>query len=336
MEVNTYHTEAYALEKQELYSQGEKPVVSSTLMDLRPYSGCPYLMGGIKYNTYDCWLDYNKTGKSDMFFPKGKIKRLGYSHQRYLNGLPYSLATLFYLIWGLAMSWFWAGGFIYLLIMLDAWFSFTNKTFLQVLQEGCFFEIFGSSYLIGQIGRFGMMYADDSYGYTFDRPSGQVLFIDKHGEIKKSYAFKDFIPLCMQDFTPAGAVKYTTGLLHKETGLTICIEHESVTRGVLAWNYLLQFMDVTQPIPDLPMQEQTRHLDPTTLAYDKKTNRDPYYWRKMDREQMKALENEAYKKAEAWIEQRSQELNYNLDKDYRWLNNLTRRHLKSCDTEVTV
>lgn len=41
-------------------------------------------------------------------------------------------------------------------------------------------------------------------------------------------------------------------------------------------------MDVDQPLPDLPILEQSRHLDPVTAAYDKTQNRPERRWRDMD------------------------------------------------------
>ncbi|WP_256582275.1 hypothetical protein [Pseudomonas sp. MYb185] len=46
------------------------------------------------------------------------------------------------------------------------------------------------------------------------------------------------------------------------------------------WDTLQRYMDVTQPLPDLPILEQFRHLDPTTAEHDRKVGRDPQTWRK--------------------------------------------------------
>ncbi|MDH2432968.1 hypothetical protein QCD60_10355 [Pokkaliibacter sp. MBI-7] len=39
------------------------------------------------------------------------------------------------------------------------------------------------------------------------------------------------------------------------------------------WEFVQQFMDVSQPLPDLPILEAFRHLDPTTAAHDRQTER---------------------------------------------------------------
>src|SRR5690554_6177900 len=49
-----------------------------------------------------------------------------------------------------------------------------------------------------------------------------------------------------------------------------------------AWDMLQRYMDTSQPLPDLPVFEMYRDLDPTTLAHDQRSGRDPRYWRDMD------------------------------------------------------
>lgn len=47
------------------------------------------------------------------------------------------------------------------------------------------------------------------------------------------------------------------------------------------WDTLQRYMDVTQPLPELPILEQFRHLDPTTAEHDRQSKRDPRRWRDM-------------------------------------------------------
>ncbi|MFY1021811.1 hypothetical protein [Ectopseudomonas khazarica] len=47
------------------------------------------------------------------------------------------------------------------------------------------------------------------------------------------------------------------------------------------WDSLQRYMDVTQPLPDLPLLEQFRHLDRTTAKHDQQSKRDPRRWRDM-------------------------------------------------------
>ncbi|TWC41587.1 hypothetical protein FBY03_102336 [Pseudomonas sp. SJZ079] len=45
------------------------------------------------------------------------------------------------------------------------------------------------------------------------------------------------------------------------------------------WDCLQRYMDVSQPLPELPILEQLRHLDPVTAEYDRQNKRDPRRWR---------------------------------------------------------
>jgi hypothetical protein len=58
------------------------------------------------------------------------------------------------------------------------------------------------------------------------------------------------------------------------------------------WDLIRQYMDVTKPLPDIPLFEAYRHLDPTTHAHDEKTGRDPFYWRNMNEDDYEAFRRE--------------------------------------------
>ncbi|WP_203142198.1 hypothetical protein [Marinobacter mangrovi] len=58
------------------------------------------------------------------------------------------------------------------------------------------------------------------------------------------------------------------------------------------WDFIQNYMDVTRPLPDIPVLEPHRHKDPVTVEYDRRTNRPERYWRDMDDETFKACENE--------------------------------------------
>lgn len=57
---------------------------------------------------------------------------------------------------------------------------------------------------------------------------------------------------------------------------------------VALWDFWQRYMDISQPIPDLPELEFFRHLDPTTAEHDQRTGRPPRYWRDMDPKTFKA------------------------------------------------
>jgi hypothetical protein len=45
------------------------------------------------------------------------------------------------------------------------------------------------------------------------------------------------------------------------------------------WDCLQRYMDTSEPLPDLPVLEQFRHLDPTTARHDAQSGRPPRRWR---------------------------------------------------------
>ncbi|MGO1869918.1 MAG: hypothetical protein ACTH0L_02285, partial [Halomonas sp.] len=55
----------------------------------------------------------------------------------------------------------------------------------------------------------------------------------------------------------------------------------SIAQLYAMWDMLGRYMDVSQPLPDIPRLEPFRHLDPTTKAFDEagKRGRPATYWR---------------------------------------------------------
>ncbi|WP_223825532.1 hypothetical protein [Halopseudomonas salina] len=51
--------------------------------------------------------------------------------------------------------------------------------------------------------------------------------------------------------------------------------------AMACWDTLQRYMDISQPLPDMPVLEQFRHQDPITAAYDIQSKRDPRSWRNM-------------------------------------------------------
>lgn len=49
------------------------------------------------------------------------------------------------------------------------------------------------------------------------------------------------------------------------------------------WDFIQNYMDITKPLPDIPMLEAYRHLDPVTARYDEENGRPERYWRDMDK-----------------------------------------------------
>ncbi|CBV42808.1 hypothetical protein [Halomonas elongata] len=109
-----------------------------------------------------------------------------------------------------------------------------------------------------------------------------------------------------------GGVFYKLMLVHRYTGTEF--HHTSFSQTVAhkqevhaQWDMLQRYMDVSQPLPDVPRLEPFRDCDPVTAEHDRKTGRDPRYWRDLDIEAWKEGEGAALLKAQMdypWQQQR--------------------------------
>jgi len=61
------------------------------------------------------------------------------------------------------------------------------------------------------------------------------------------------------------------------------------------WDMLQQYMDVTHPLPDIPIFEPFRPRDPVTAQWDERTGRDPFKWRKMSPEDWRKNHEQTYR-----------------------------------------
>ncbi|MCE8001657.1 hypothetical protein [Billgrantia ethanolica] len=98
-----------------------------------------------------------------------------------------------------------------------------------------------------------------------------------------------------------------TGKQFSQTSLSAIVDHKHEVHAT--WDMLQRYMDVSQPMPDVPRLEPFRHLDPTTAEHDRQTGRNPRYWRDLDLEAWKAGEGAAHLKAQIdypWSRQRCQ------------------------------
>lgn len=61
------------------------------------------------------------------------------------------------------------------------------------------------------------------------------------------------------------------------------------------WDMIQQFMDVSRPLPDVPIFEPFRHRDPVTAEWDQRTGRDPFKWRKISPESWRKHHEQTYR-----------------------------------------
>ncbi|MDP5291291.1 hypothetical protein Q9290_03150 [Oceanimonas sp. CHS3-5] len=132
----------------------------------------------------------------------------------------------------------------------------------------------------------------------FNRTDGMVRLAISAKE-KFEAPFIEFDPY-IESVVQSGGVYYR--LVHRYTGKTftkINLTGLSATQHEVfaLWDMLQRFMDVTQPLPDMPRLEPFRHLDPLTAEHDRSTGRHPRFWRDLD---LKAWgDNEGAERAKA-------------------------------------
>lgn len=321
-----YQENAFILKDINLFNVERNVVVDHENTDLSLFIGCPYMMGGSIYNNYLTWYDYQKKPKVHGYVSPSFIKNIKQRHKYYFKAMFGSNTSFFTLLWVLSIAGILGGG-VHAFWTFYFWASFRFTTLFQSFLDSGTFWFIGVSFVLSQIGKYGGYYADDETGYAFFRETGKVKLVGKRVTTDKEYDFKDFTAYSAMERNTGGAMIQNTYVFHKETGRSFTIESDGFTSGVLAWNYLVKFMDVTQPLPDIPIHETTRHLDPVTKDYDEKTGRKPNYWANMTRIEAREIHQQENKKAKDWIEDRKELLDKKGINDLEFLNNLVKKHL---------
>ncbi len=132
------------------------------------------------------------------------------------------------------------------------------------------------------IGLYSLIYTHDGSG--FNRRDGMVR-IGRRFRSPFVAPFYEFDPVMQLQVTPHGGHDYVLWLHHRYTDTKICLGMKMHSLGLdkanlyAFWDTLQRYMDVEQPLPDLPVLEQSRHLDPVTAAHDAVTGRPERYWR---------------------------------------------------------
>lgn len=125
-------------------------------------------------------------------------------------------------------------------------------------------------------------------GCGFFRPTGMVKFRTWREETFEA-PFIEFDPYISYHVQPKGPVSYKLQLRHRYSGWQTVVAEVHNTQKVelyAHWDELQRYMDVSQPLPDIPALEPYRHLDPTTARHDAegKRRRPADYWARLDLE----------------------------------------------------
>jgi hypothetical protein len=128
--------------------------------------------------------------------------------------------------------------------------------------------------------------------HCLNRQTGMVTLYGAGNRVIYQYPFLEFDCIFQSNPNHQGLLSYRLLLVHRynddkhiiDLGSEIGL-HAPVADYHRLWNMVQRFMDVSQPLPDIPMLEPFRSLDPVTAQHDEKTGRNPTYWRSMNDEQ---------------------------------------------------
>ncbi|MDM8348092.1 hypothetical protein P8H27_04185 [Pseudomonas sp. sp1636] len=123
-------------------------------------------------------------------------------------------------------------------------------------------------------------------GSGFNRQTG-MLTIGRRFQKPFSAPFYEFDATLEFRPGPHGNSGFAIWLHHRYTSVEVFLGAKiqslgmSLEEALAFWDTLQRYMDVTQPLPELPILEQFRRLDPTTAEHDRQSKRDPRRWRDM-------------------------------------------------------
>ena len=121
--------------------------------------------------------------------------------------------------------------------------------------------------------------------------SRKLPFVPRKPPVVIEKPFYEFDAWCCARVDRFGTL-FDLVLSHRYSKLDVTVgdilgAHGSATMCYAYWDFIQNYMDITKPLPELPLLERYRPLDPTTAEHDQKTGRPARYWRDMDDETFK-------------------------------------------------
>ncbi|PWK41518.1 hypothetical protein C8D97_1221, partial [Pleionea mediterranea] len=138
---------------------------------------------------------------------------------------------------------------------------------------------------------------------VFDRKSGFIIARNIDYTETKKYHYSEFVPVMFYTVSVNAVQEFHLLLFNRISGNEIHIN----TSGDIYSLYVTlrifnQFMDINEPLPDLPHLEPFRPFDKTTREYDKKKKRDPDKWRSADHLEYHKMCEEARRDLQKYFE----------------------------------
>ncbi|MGR2738367.1 hypothetical protein ACUY1T_07940 [Billgrantia sp. Q4P2] len=129
--------------------------------------------------------------------------------------------------------------------------------------------------------------------WELNRATGKVIVFSNPAKKSTAWQVAHELPFeefdCYLQSTPShqGLPQFNLSLVHYREEAHVALvgmfgATSSHVEQRAAWDMIQRYMDTSQPLPDTPMWEEFRYLDPTTLEHDRDTGRNPRFWRDMD------------------------------------------------------
>ncbi|WP_392344671.1 hypothetical protein [Pseudoalteromonas prydzensis] len=125
----------------------------------------------------------------------------------------------------------------------------------------------------------------------FNRATGMVEVPTKNAKDFDIFPFEEFNAHYRVQHNPKSGFPYRGfTLLHYKQSMRYDQTYSNqITSAFLHWELLQNFMDVTQPLADIPQFEYYREFDKTTAEFDKANGRPKYFWYRVDKSFLKEM-----------------------------------------------
>lgn len=195
-------------------------------------------------------------------------------------------------------------GYLITLILMSPLFTPTGRTYSDYLESLGLFEfiMLGGgwililiAYLVFRIFPKWLFRNGRGPEWEFNRRTGMIKvwqypkkfpFFPRKPPVVVEKPFYEFDAWCCARVDRFGTL-FDLVLSHRYSKLDVTVgdilgAHGSPTMCYAYWDFIQNYMDITRPLPEMPMLEQYRHLDPTTAKHDQVTGRPARFWRDMD------------------------------------------------------
>lgn len=131
-------------------------------------------------------------------------------------------------------------------------------------------------------------YVKFQFEITINREQGSINFRKRFGK-KINFSFVECDALINIEHNRNHGYRLVLRSRYQKKIVVLAGRMASVGPMYMYWQFVQRFMDVTQPLPDIPAIEPYRHLDPVTAEYDKRINRPERYWRDKSKEEIQEI-----------------------------------------------